>query len=66
MPKTTRHKISGVIDKNTPDHILNHPVFGQYLEVVEDNAKPFVPELHNPDAKIEADAKVKQNPKADD
>lgn len=44
----TRHTVSGAIDKNTPEHYLTHPVFGKYLEVVAEDAKPFVPELHKP------------------
>lgn len=44
----TRHTVSGAIDKNTPEHYLTHPVFGRYLEVVDEDAKPFVPVLHKP------------------
>lgn len=44
----TRHTISGVIDKNTPQNILEHPVLGRYLEVVDEDTKPFVPALHVP------------------
>jgi hypothetical protein len=42
----TRHRISGVIDENTPIHIAEHPVLGEYLEVVGPDAKPFLPEMH--------------------
>lgn len=44
----TRHTVSGAIDKNTPEHYLTHPVFGRYLEVVDEDTKPFVPVLHKP------------------
>lgn len=47
MPRT-RHTVSGVIDENTPEHIVTHPVLGQYLEVVDEDAKPFLPEMHKP------------------
>lgn len=42
----TRHKISGKIDENTPKHIALHPVLGRYLEIVDNDAKPFLPEMH--------------------
>jgi hypothetical protein len=42
----TRHKISGVIDENTPANIVEHDVFGKYLEVVGPDAKPYLPEMH--------------------
>jgi hypothetical protein len=42
----TRHKVSGVIDENTPENIVNHAVFGAYLEVVGPDAKPYLPEMH--------------------
>lgn len=44
----TRHTISGAIEKNTPVHLLEHPTLGKYLEVVDDDAKPYHPELHKP------------------
>lgn len=44
----TRHTVSGVIDPNTPRHIFEHPVFGRYLEEVDEDAKPFVAALHKP------------------
>ena len=47
MPRT-RHTVSGVIDENTPEHIVNHPILGQYLEVVGEDVKPFLPEMHKP------------------
>lgn len=50
----TRHTVAGAIDPNTPEHYLNHPVFGKYLERVDEDAKPFTPELHKPrTAKVE-------------
>lgn len=36
----TRHTISGKKEE-VPEHFLDHPVFGQYLEVVDEDAKPF-------------------------
>lgn len=42
----TRHKISGQIDENTPRHIAEHEVLGEYLEIVGPDAKPFLPEMH--------------------
>lgn len=47
MPRT-RHTVSGVIDENTPEHIVSHPVLGKYLEVVDDDAKPLLPIMHKP------------------
>lgn len=44
MPKT-RHRISGVIELDTPQHIIDHPVLGKPLELVGDDDKPLVPEL---------------------
>lgn len=44
----TRHTISGAIDKNTPEHILNHPTLGRFLEVVDETAKPFAASIHKP------------------
>lgn len=43
----TRHRITGVIENNTPQHIIDHPVLGKYLEVIPDDveAKALVPEL---------------------
>lgn len=40
----TRHRISGKINENTPQSDLD--VFGEYLEVVGPDAKPFLPEMH--------------------
>lgn len=40
----TRHKVSGVIDENTPQHILD--AYSDVFEVVGPDAKPFLPEMH--------------------
>lgn len=42
----TRHKVAGVIDENTPKNIVEHDYFGQFLEVVGPDAKPYLPEMH--------------------
>lgn len=42
----TRHRVSGVVDVNTPLHIAQHPVLGRYLDIVEADAKPYTPELY--------------------
>lgn len=47
MPRT-RHTVSGVVDPNTPEHIVSHPVLGKFLEVVDDDVKPFLPAMHKP------------------
>lgn len=47
MPRT-RHTVSGVIDENTPEHMLTHPLLGKFLEVVDENAKPLLPVMHRP------------------
>lgn len=47
----TRHRISGQIDENTPRHVAEHAVLGKNLEIVSDDAKPYVPELYK--AKVE-------------
>ena len=44
----TRHRVSGAIDENTPRHIAEHPILGAHLDIVDPDAKPFVPELHKP------------------
>lgn len=55
----TRHTVSGAIDNNTPVHLLVHPTLGRYLEVVDEDAKPFLPELHKPrEARSEGTNKV--------
>lgn len=40
-----RHTISGVIAE-VPANIVDHFVFGQYLEKVGPDAKPYLPEMH--------------------
>lgn len=50
----TRHKISGQIDENTPRHIAEHEVLGEYLEIVGPDEKPFLPEMHKAEAKLHA------------
>lgn len=42
----TRHRITGAVDRNTPRHIAEHPVLGRHLDIVPDDAKPYVPELY--------------------
>lgn len=61
MPRT-RHTISGVIDENTPEHIVTHPVLGKYLEVVDEDAKPFLPAMHKPTVAKPKDADEAANP----
>lgn len=36
----TRHTITGKIE-DVPQNLVDHPVLGQYLEVVDEDAKPF-------------------------
>jgi hypothetical protein len=45
--RVTRNRRTGQIDKNTPVHLIEHPVLGRDLEIVDDDAKPLVPELIN-------------------
>ena len=40
-----RHKISGRITEE-PENIVNHFWFGQFLEEVGPDAKPYLPEMH--------------------
>lgn len=49
----TRHRVSGVIDENTPQHILDS--FADVLEVVGPDAKPFLPEMHRTSLPADAD-----------
>jgi len=42
----TRHLISGQIDENTPRHVAEHPILGKHLQIVDSDAKPYVPELY--------------------
>lgn len=53
----TRHTVSGVIDENTPDHILSHPVLGKYLIEVDEKAKPLVAVMHRPTTADEVKAR---------
>ena len=51
----TRHTISGVI-KDVPVSIYEHEILGKYLEIVPEDAKPFLPEMHRvPTEKDEAE-----------
>lgn len=58
----TRHTVSGVIDKNTPRILVEHSYFGKFLEVVDEDAKPFLPEMHKPSV-IDEPAPVAKIPK---
>lgn len=42
-----RNTISGKVEE-VPEKYLSHPVFGEYLEAVEDGAKDYEPELYKP------------------
>lgn len=42
---TTRHRISGAVDRNTPRHVAEHPILGKHLDIVPEGTKPLVPEL---------------------
>lgn len=44
MPKT-RHRISGVIENDTPQHLIDHEWYGQFFELVGEDAKPIPAEL---------------------
>jgi len=68
MPRT-RHRLSGKIDVDTPQHIIDHPVLGKYLELVGDNDKPLVSALAPKDEKAEniaAASKRRETEKKDD
>lgn len=58
----TRHRISGVIEIDTPQHIIDHPVLGKYLEVVEEKDKALEPALISRDDSkaVEIAARSKQ------
>lgn len=47
MSILTRHTVSGVISEVDED-IYNHDVLGQYLERVDEDAKPYLAEMHRP------------------
>lgn len=56
---TTRHRISGAVDLNTPRHVAEHPVLGQHLEIVPEGTKPFAPELYKAKTDpVEADVEI--------
>lgn len=40
MAPYTRHTISGETAE-VPQHLVDHEVFGQYLEVIDEDTKPF-------------------------
>ena len=40
MAPLTRHTISGKVEA-VPQHLVDHEFFGQYLEVVDEDTKPF-------------------------
>lgn len=40
MAPLTRHTISGKVEV-VPQHLVDHEFFGQYLEVVDEDTKPF-------------------------
>lgn len=43
----TLHTVSGAVAR-VPQHLLGHPVFGEYLVEVEPHAKSYEPELWKP------------------
>lgn len=47
MPRT-RHTITGLIEEDTPQSLVDHEFFGQYLEVVDEDAKPLAEGLFRP------------------
>jgi hypothetical protein len=47
-----RNTLSGQIADVSPK-LLEHPVFGKVLELVDTDAKPYVAELHKPGTKQE-------------
>lgn len=51
-----RNTISGQISDVSPK-MLAHPKFKDILEVVSDNAKPYIPEMYEPGTKTEKAAK---------
>lgn len=51
-----RNTISGQISDVSPK-MLAHPKFKDILEVVSDNAKPYIPEMYAPGTKTEKKAK---------
>lgn len=61
----TRHTVSGVINKATPRNLVEHPHFGKFLEVVDENAKPRVRAINVAavDAPAKAPVGLKPTPK---
>lgn len=56
---TTRHRISGAVDRNTPLHVAEHPILGKHLDIVPEGTKPFTPELHKAKTEpVDADVKI--------
>jgi hypothetical protein len=51
-----RNTVSGQISDVSPK-MLKHPKFKDILEVVSDNAKPYIPEMYAPGTKTEKAAK---------
>lgn len=51
-----RNTISGQISDVSPK-MLKHPKFKDILEVVSENAKPYIPEMYEPGTKTEKAAK---------
>lgn len=51
-----RNTISGQISDVSPK-MLVHPKFKDILEVVSDNAKPYIPEMYAPGTKTEKKAR---------
>lgn len=67
MPRT-RHRISGVEELDTPQHIIDHEHFGKYLELIEDDGTPvknIVPELVSTKHAKEIAAASRQNKSED-
>lgn len=52
------HTISGKISE-VDESIFNHDVLGRYLERVDEDAKPLVPEMHKPREADKTDAPKK-------
>lgn len=67
----TRHRLTGQIDENTPRHLAEHEVLGKHLEIVDENAKPYLPEMHKPKLELpevtpevlDKERKAQANPK---
>lgn len=59
MSIRARHTVSGQIAEVHED-IFNHDVLGKYLERVDEDAKPYLPEMHKPAEadKVPAERKI--------